>query len=167
MRAMAAASPLWMERITMNSRLMAPRTGTRWRLSSILVGGFRLEAGGRAASMTELGERALARIAMRAMVVQPDAAMRAEVIGRVLQVDRPFATGADALGQPRQRQVIAELLAALHVRHLFGLLLPLQVTVQRYDRLSSDQYRDDDADQVAHITAVAGQVGHQLDEEGK
>ena len=115
--------------------------------------------------MAELRERALARAAGAATVVQPDAAMRAEVDRRVLQVDRALAARTRALGQPHQRGVVAQGLAPRHVGPGLGQALPLQVAVERHDGVPPDQHRHHDADRVAHVAAIARQVGHQLDEE--
>ena len=35
------------------------------------------------------------------------------------------------------------------------------------DGVAADEHGDDDADRVAHVTAIARQVGHELDKEGK
>ena len=60
-----------------------------------------------------LGKCALAGGAGLAVVKQADAAVRAKVDFRTLQVHRPLTAGANALGQPRQRRVIAQFFAAL------------------------------------------------------
>ena len=117
--------------------------------------------------MAETGKGTLARAAMAAAVEQTDAAVRAEVDLLVFQVHQPLATWAHILGQARQGHVVAQLLAALLVGHGFGLLLALQVAVERQDGVAPDQHRDTDAHHIAHIAAIAGQVGHQFDEEGE
>ena len=82
----------------------------------------------------------LAGLAGGTAVEQADAAMRAVVDGGVGQVDRPFAAGADFLGQAGQRGVVAELLAPFDIRHGFGLLLFFQVAVEGDDGVAADQH---------------------------
>ena len=101
------------------------------------------------------------------MVEQAHAAMRAEVGLAVLQIHRALAAGADVFRQARQGQVVAQALAPLRGGHGLGAPLPLQVAVQGDDGLAPHQRRERYADDVAHIAAVAGQVGHQFDEEGE
>jgi hypothetical protein len=48
--------------------------------------------------MAKLRKRALSRVAGVAMIMQADAAMRAEVYLGVFQINRALAAGADAFG---------------------------------------------------------------------
>ena len=117
-----------------------------------------------AASVAELGECTLACGALQAMVKQANAAVRAKVDLRVFQVHRSFAAGTHSLGQACECCVIAELFASLRVRQLLGQLLLFQLAVQRNNSLPHNQHGNENANDVAYITAVTGQVRHQLDE---
>lgn len=71
----------------------------------------------------------LARMTRAAAVVQAHAAVRAEVVLRVLQVHRSLIARAHALAQPLERQVVIQIAAALAVGQGLHLLLPFQVAL--------------------------------------
>ena len=93
--------------------------------------------------------------------------MGAEVDLGVLEIHWALAARAHILGQTLQRHVIAQFLTAL----LFGQgllqLLFFQIAVERQNGIAPQQYRHQNAHDVAHIAAVVGQIRHQLDKKGE
>ena len=112
-------------------------------------------------------ERAFPRVAVAAAVKQVDAAMRAVIHFGMLEVQRAFAAGTDAFDSALLGAVIVHLLLPLVGGQCFFITLAFEVAVHGDDGVAADQYGHQDADRVAYIAAVAGQVGDEFDEKGK
>ena len=108
-------------------------------------------------------------MARSAVVEQRHAAVHAEVGGRVRsrRRDRPLAAGADSRRHSLERLLVVESPAALGLRLLLYLGAACHVASHGADDVEAGKCARDDADAIAHISAVAGQVRHQLDEESK
>ena len=72
------------------------------------------------------------------MVEQTDAAVLAEVIFRIFQVDGALATGTDALGEPAEGGIVAELITASLVRLLLRIALACEISIHGLDQVAPD-----------------------------
>ena len=93
--------------------------------------------------------------------------MRTIIDRRIGQINQTFAARTNLLGQTGERRVVAQFLAPFEIGHRFSLFLALQIAIQRENGLPPDQHCNDDSDGVADVSAIARQIRHQFDKEGK
>jgi len=94
--------------------------------------------------------------------------VHAEVgFGLAAQLHAALAARAHVLAHLLERLLVADLAATVSLRQLLFGLLRGQVALHRAYQVDAGDDRQHDADHVPHVASVAGQVRHQLDEEGE
>ena len=93
--------------------------------------------------------------------------MGAEIGHPILQIHRALTARAYPFAQVRPGFVIRHLRAPLTGGQSFCLTLTLQIALQRHNGPAPYQHGNHYAHGIAHVAAITGQIGHQLDKEGK